>query len=166
MTRSRGGSLSPALVERLSQRDIARRLGVALPLVTIDPEGHPHPMVVSYLEVRAYDSGTLGLVIHAASGSARNLRERRVATLIVIEPDLTVYVKTRTVDGPLDVTGGEEVGLGYFLLEVEEVVQDSPAGWEAGMKITSGVRYAPPPSLEEPWARVTLAALAAPRARA
>ncbi len=166
MTRSRGGSLSPALVERLSQRDIARRLGVALPLVTIDPEGHPHPMVVSYLEVRAYDSGTLGLVIHAASGSARNLRERRVATLIVIEPDLTVYVKTRTVDGPLDVTGGEEMGLGYFLLEVEEVVQDSPAGWEAGMKITSGVRYAPPPSLEEPWARVTLAALAAPRARA
>jgi hypothetical protein len=166
MTRSRGGSLSPALIERLSQRDVARRLGAALPLVTVDGQGHPHPMVVSYLEVRAYDSGTLGLVIHARSGSARNLRERHVATLLVIEPDVTVYVKTRAVDGPLDVPGGEGMGLGYFLLQVEEVVEDTPAGWEAGMKITSGLRYAPPPSLDEPWARVTLAALAAPRARA
>lgn len=123
-------------------------------------------MVVSYLEVRAYDPGTLGLVIHARSGSARNLSERRVGTLLVIEPDVTVYVKTRTVDGPLDVRGGEGMGLGYFLLEVEEIIEDSPAGWEAGMTITSGVRYAPPPSLDEPWARITLAALAAPRARA
>lgn len=166
MTRSRGTSLSPALVERFSQRDLARRLGTALPLVTLDAQGHPHPMVVSYLEVRAYDPGTLGLVIHARSGSARNLSERRVGTLLVIEPDVTVYVKTRTVDGPLDVPGGEGMGLGYFLLEVEEVIEDSPAGWEAGMTITSGVRYAPPPSLDEPWARITLAALAAPRARA
>ncbi len=166
MTRSRGTSLTPALVERFSQRDLARRLGTALPLVTVDARGHPHPMVVSYLEIRAYDPGTLGLVIHARSGSARNLAEQRVGTLLVIEPDLTVYVKTRTVDGPLDVPGGEEMGLGYFLLEVEEVLEDSPAGWEAGMRITSGVRYAPAPPLDEPWARVTLAALAAPRARA
>jgi hypothetical protein len=166
MTRSRSTSLSPALVDRFSQREIAARVGTALPLVTLDAQGHPHPMVVTYLEVRAYDSGTVGLVIHAASGSARNLRERRVGTLIVIEPDVTVYVKTRVVDGPLDVAGGEGMGLGYFLLEVEEVVEDAPAGWEAGMKITSGVRYAPAPSLEERWARVTLAALAAPRARA
>ncbi len=166
MTRSLGTSLSPALVERFSQRDLARRLGTALPLVTLDAQGHPHPMLVSYLEVRTYDPGTLGLVIQARSGSARNLRERRVGTLLVIEPDVTVYVKTRTVDGPLDVPGGEGMGLGYFLLGVEEVVEDSPAGWEAGMKIASGVRYAPPPSLDEPWARVTLAALAAPRARA
>jgi hypothetical protein len=166
MTRSRGSSLSPALVERFSQKDVAHRLGAALPLVTLDAGGRPHPMVVSYLELRAYDPGTIGLVIHARSGSARNLRERHVATLIVIEPDVTVYVKARTVDGPLEVPGGEGMGLGYFLLEVEEVVEDSPAGWEAGMKISSGLRYAPPPSLDEPWARVTLAALAAPRARA
>lgn len=166
MTRSRDTSLSPALVERFSQRDLAQRLGTALPLVTLDADGRPHPMVISYLEVRAYDPRTLGLVIHARSGSARNLLERRVGTLLVIDSDVTVYVKTRTVDGPLDVPGGERMGLGYFLLEVEEVVEDSPAGWEAGMKITSGIRYAPAPSLDEPWAHVTLAALATPRARA
>ncbi|HUF91059.1 MAG TPA: hypothetical protein VMR23_01705 [Candidatus Limnocylindria bacterium] len=166
MTRSLGTSLSPALVERFSQQDLTARLGAALPFVTLDAQERPHPMLVSYLEVRAYDAGTLGLVIQARSGSARNLRDRQVGTLLVVEPDVTVYVKTRTVDGPLPVPGGEGLELGYFLLEVTAVVEDSPAGWEGGMAITGGLRYAPPPSLDEPWARVTLAALAAPRARA
>jgi hypothetical protein len=34
------------------------------------------------------------------------------------------------------------------------------------MRITTPIRYEPPPTLDEPWARATLAALAAPRARA
>jgi hypothetical protein len=166
MTRSVGTSLTPALVERLSQRDLRQRLGVALPLVTQDASGRPHPMLLSYLELRAYDGRTLGLVIQEASGSATNLVQRRVATLLVVEPDAIVYVKLRALDGPLSVAGGEDFGLGYFLLEVEQVVEDSAAAWEAGMRVTGAIRYAPPPRLDEPWAQATLAALAAPRARA
>jgi hypothetical protein len=86
--------------------------------------------------------------------------------LLVIEPDVTVYVKLRVVDGPLSVAGAPEYGLGYFLLEVDEVLEDAAADWEGGMRITSGLRYAPAPTLDEPWARATLAALAEPRARA
>jgi hypothetical protein len=166
MTRSRGPALPPELLERLSQRDLARRLGVALPFVTVDADGRPHPMLLSYLEVRAYDPGTLGLVILASSRSARNLRERGAGTLLVLEPDTIAYVKTRALDGPLPVAGGEALGLGYFLLGVEDVLEDAAAEWEGGMRITSPVHYHPAPSLEEPWARATLAALAAPRARA
>ena len=166
MTRSLGSALTPALVDRLSQRDITRRLGTALPFVTVDPEGRPHPMLLSYLEIRAYDSGTVGLVIGARTRSARNLAERGTATLLAIEPDVTVYVKLRVVDGPLPVADSGEYGLGYFLLAVEEVLEDAAADWEGGMRITSAVRYAPPPALDEPWARATLAALAEPRARA
>jgi hypothetical protein len=166
MTRSVGSSLSPALVDRLSQRDLTERLGVGLPFVTQDAQGRPHPMLLSYLELRAYDARTLGLVIQEASGSAGNLVQRRVATLIVVEPDAIVYVKLRAVDGPLSVEGGEEFGLGYFLLEVEQVLEDSAADWEGGMRITGAIRYAPPPTLAEPWARATLVALASPRARA
>ena len=132
----------------------------------MDAENRPHPMLLSYLELRAYDTRTVGLVIGARSGSGRNLVERPTATLIVVEPDATVYVKLRPVDGPLPVAGADEMGLGYFLLEVDQVLEDSAADWEAGMRITHGLRYAPPPTLEEPWARATLAALAAPRARA
>ena len=123
-------------------------------------------MLLSYLEIRAYDAKTLGLVIQAGSGSARNLVERGVGTLLVVELDAVVYVKTRALDGPLPVFGGEEAGLGYFLLEVEEVLEDSAADWEAGMRITGSAQYRPAPTLEEPWARATLGALAAPRARA
>jgi hypothetical protein len=166
MTRQVGRALTPALVERFSQRDLRRRLGIALPFVTVDRDGRPHPMLLSYLEVRAYDSGTMAIVIQTGSGSARNLVERGTGTLVTVESDATVYVKTRVVDGPLPVTGGDAQGLGYFLLAVEEVLEDSAAEWEAGMRITGAMRYEPSPTLDEPWARATLAALAQPRARA
>ena len=166
MTRSLGRSLSQALVERFAQRDLARRLGAALPFVTIDAQGRPHPMLLSYLEIRAYDTRTVGLVIGARTRSARNLTERGTGTLLAIETDVTVYVKLRIIDGPLPVPGAGEYGLGYFLLEVDEVLDDAAAEWEGGMRITSGIRYAPAPTLDEPWARATLAALAEPRARA
>jgi hypothetical protein len=166
MTRSLGRALSQALVERFSQRDLGGRLGAALPFITVDPDGRPHPMLLSYLEIKTYDTRTVGLVIGARTRSARNLVERGAATLLAIEADMTVYVKLRTVDGPLPVADGGEYGLGYFLLEVDEVLEDAAAEWEGGMRITSGVRYAPAPTLDEPWARATVAALAEPRARA
>jgi hypothetical protein len=166
MTRSLGPALTEALVDRFSQRDLRSRLGVALPLVTVDADGRPHPMLLSYLEVRAYDPRTVGLVMLGRSRSATNLVERGTATLMAVEPDGTVYVKLRAVDGPLPVEGGGEYGLGYFLLEVEDVLEDAAADWEAGMRITDPIRYAPAPTLDEPWARATLAALAIPRARA
>ena len=166
MSRAVHPSLTPALIARFAQSDLPRRLGVALPLVTVDRDGRPHPMLVTYLELRAYDTRTVGLVINGDSGSARNLVERRVATLIVVEPDAVIYVKLRTVDGPLDVAGGEKLGLNYFLLEVEQVIEDAAAGWEAGMSITSAPRYAPTPGLDAPWIRITLDALKSPRARA
>src|SRR5262249_21301302 len=134
--------------------------------VTIDVENRPHPMLLSYLELRAYGTRTMGLVIGARSRSGRNLVERPTATLIVVEPDTTVYVKLRTVDGPLPVDDASEMGLGYFLREVEEVLEHAAADGEAGMRTTPPLRYEPPPTLEEPWARATLAALATPRARA
>ena len=164
MTRSLGRALTPELVERFSQRDLVHRLGAGLPFVTIDADGRPHPMLLSYLELRAYDAATIGLVILARSRSARNLVERHAGTLLVIEPEATVYLKMRALDGPLPVEGGGDWGLGYFLMEVEEVLEDAAAEWEAGMRITQGVRYTPPPTLEEPWAKATLAALAKPRA--
>jgi hypothetical protein len=165
VSRSLGAALPPALLDRLSQRDLEPRLGVGLPFLTIDRAGRPHAMLVSYLEIRAYDSGTLGLVIQARSTTARNLAERAAGTLLIVEPDGVLYVKARTVDGPLEVRDDAGLGLGYFLLAVDEVLEDAPADWEGGMHITSAIQYRPVPSLDAPWARATLAALAAPRAR-
>ena len=166
MTRSHGPALPDELVGRLAQRDLEQRLGVGLPFVTVDAEARPHPMLLSYLELRAYDPGSIGLVVQARSRSARNLVERGTGTLLIVEPDTIVYIKLRTLDGPLPIPGGDPFGLGYFLLAVEDVLEDSATEWEGGLRITAGITYRPVPSLAEPWARATLAALATPRARA
>ncbi len=158
MSRSLGPELPPDLVARLSQADLSHHLGKALPLITVDAAGRPHPMLLSYLEVRAVDPKTIRIVIGARSRSAKNLLERQPATLLIVEPERTVYVKARATDGPYPVAGLPDSGL--FVLTVEEALEDAPAEWEGGMRITGGLTYAPVPSLDEPWAKATLEALA------
>jgi hypothetical protein len=164
MSRVIGRTLTGELLERLSQRHLEEHIGAALPLITVDADGRPHPMTVSYLELRAYDAATVGLVIQAGSGSARNLERRGVATLVIMDAGLVAYVKLRLVDGPLPVV--EEERLAYFLLGVDEVREDAASPEEGGARIVAGARYAPVPALDSAWARVTLAAVARPRARA
>ncbi len=157
MSRSLGPRLPADLMARLSQVELAAHLGKAIPLITLDAEGRPHPMLLSYLEVRAQDPRTIRIVIGAGSQSARNLVERRVATLLLVEPEQTVYVKARTRTGPAPVEDLPNCGL--FVLGVEDVLEDAPTEWESGIRVTGGVRYAPPPSLDKAWVRATLKAL-------
>ena len=156
MARSLGAALPARLVARLSQSDLVPLLGRALPLVTLDAEGRPHPMLCSYLELLAVSPTLLRLAIAARSSSARNLQDRGAATLLVIEPEHTMYVKCRASGVPLLV--GE---LARFELRVEDVSEDSAAEWETGAGITSGLTSAPAPDLGSPEARAILAALRA-----
>ncbi len=158
MSRSLGPALPPDLAARLSQAELSRHLGKAIPLITVDAAGFPHPMLLSYLEVRAADPKTLRIVMGGRSRSARNLLERQVATFLIVEPEATVYIKARAVEGPRSVPGLPDFAL--FVLTVEDVLEDAPAEWEGGMRITGGVAYARAPALDEPWARATLDALA------
>lgn len=156
MSESLGASLPPDLLAALDQSDLSRHLGRALPLVTVDGAGRPHPMLLSYLEVLALSPQRLRIVIGAGSLSAQNLQARGAATLLVVEPERTVYVKCRA-RGAAPVVGA----LRRFDLEVEDVLADRPADWEGGLRITSGITYAPA-SLDTPIARQTLAALRSP----
>ena len=154
MSRSLGAALPPALLTRLSQGDLPSLLGLALPFVTLGADGSLHPMLCSYLEWLAVDARTLRLAIAAASRSARNLEARRVGTLLVIEPDRTVYVKCRAMGAP------RRLGdLARFTLSVEDVLDDRPAEAEGDARIVSGITYRPPPALDAPWVRALLAAL-------
>ena len=156
MSRSLGSALPPELVARFSQTDLASRLGRGLPFLTRAADGTLHPMLCSYLEWLAVDARTLRVAIAARSRSARNLEERGVGTLLVIEPGLTVYVKCRATGAPL--RSGE---LARFDLAVEDVLEDTPTAEEGDVRITSGITYAPVPTLEEPWVAAVLGALRA-----
>ena len=158
MSRSLGPALTPALQARLSQAELPARLGRAVPLMTVDAAGRPHPMLCSYLELLAVDARTIRVAIAAGGGSARNLAERRAATLVLIEPGLVVYVKCRAAGPPLALGA-----LARFDLAVEDVLEDVATGWEEGIGITSGIAYAPLPDLDAPEAQAVLAALRVPR---
>ena len=82
MSRSLGPALPADLLAQLSQADLESQLGRAMPFVTQDADGTPHPMLCSYLEWLAVDATTLRLAIAAGSRSARNLEARRVGTLL------------------------------------------------------------------------------------
>lgn len=156
MSRSLGAALPAALLAQLSQADLAARLGRGLPFITLGADGTLHPMLSSYLEWLAVDARTLRLVIAAGSRSARNLEERGVGTLLLVEPAQTVYVKCRATGAPL-----RRDGLARFSLTVEDVLEDVPTEDEGSARITSGIGYAPAPSLEAAWVRAVLGALRA-----
>ena len=139
---------------RLSQKDLPQLLGRALPLLTLDDQGRPHPMLCSYLELLAVGPTIIRLALAARSSARRNLEARGVATLIIAEPDVTMYIKCRAGGRPIVV--GELV---RFDLAVEDVLEDSAAEYEEGAEITGGITYAPVPALDSEWARATLAVL-------
>ena len=156
MSRSLGPGLPPGLVTRFSQTALPSLLGRGLPFLTLAADGTLHPMLCSYLEWLAVDARTLRLAIAAESRSARNLEERGVGTLLLVEPTLTIYIKCRAMGAPLRL--GD---LARFSLAVEDVLEDSPTAEEGDARITGGITYAPTPSLEEPWVKAVLAALLA-----
>jgi hypothetical protein len=153
-------ALTADLLEVLSQAGLEARLDRALPLVTLDAEGRPHPMLCSYLELLAVDTQTIRVAIAAESGSARNLEARLVATLLIVEAERTVYVKARA-SGPPVVHGR----LARFDLAVEEVLEDAADPSEGDVRITAGITYGPPPRLDDPRVKEVMAALGLPRPR-
>ena len=154
MSRSLGSALPARLLARFSQTDLPALLGRGLPFLTLAADGTLHPMLCSYLEWLAVDARTLRLAIAARSRSARNLEERGVGTLLLVEPGLTIYIKGRAMGAPLRV--GE---LARFSLAVEDVLEDAPTAEEGDVAITGGITYAPVPALGEAWVRAVLAAL-------
>jgi flavin reductase (DIM6/NTAB) family NADH-FMN oxidoreductase RutF len=154
MTKSLGALLPAPLEERLSQRDLPRLLGHALPLLTLDDRGRPHPMLCSYLELLAVSPAVIRVAIAARSSARRNLEARPAATLIVAEPELTMYVKCLASTPPLVVDE-----LVRFELVVDDVLEDAAADYEAGARIVGGLTYAPVPALDSEWARTVLAVL-------
>src|SRR5262249_3546524 len=151
VARSLGAALPPDLLAALSQSDLPSRLHRALSVVTVDTVARPHPMLCSYIEVLAVDRTTIRLAIAAAGSSARNLEDRRAATLIVVEPERTVYVKCRATGVPLSAGA-----LKRFVLKVEDVLEDAADPSEGPVRITSGITYGPAPSIDDPRVKVTL----------
>jgi hypothetical protein len=69
--------------------------GTAVPICTLDADGFPHPAMLSYAELAADAPDAFRAAIYGSSTTARNLRARRLLTLLFVDAGVTCYVKAR-----------------------------------------------------------------------
>jgi hypothetical protein len=135
-----GTELPDDLYERLRGDRPEEYAGKAILLSTLDAEGWPHPSMLSYFEVVAFDRRNLRLAANAGSSTAENMRRRAVATLSIIDERLAYYVKGRVAELGRELHSSPHNSA--FNLAVERVLADEAnEEYEAGAYVTGGVTY-------------------------
>ncbi|HKD10909.1 MAG TPA: hypothetical protein VKE50_02495 [Thermoanaerobaculia bacterium] len=82
-----------------SGEGFAARHGVALPFVTVDPEGYPRAALLSFGEIRARSRQELTVAVRAGSHTAANLIRRRTAMISYLARGHAVWVQVRAGRG-------------------------------------------------------------------
>src|SRR5678809_660550 len=93
MAQLRTKELTDDLVRRLSGAEIESLAALAIVICTVDAGGWPHPAMLSYFEVAAVDRQNARLAVYNDSRTCANMRERGKATLIIVDSNLTCYVR-------------------------------------------------------------------------
>lgn len=136
------GGLPAGAAARLDGRDLPARVGWAIPVCTVDPDGFPHPALLSCGELVALDARRLWLALFRESRSLANLRRNGGLTLILVDAGLTCYVKARAAVAADPLPGFPH--LAAIAAEVEAVLEDAPRPeHEGSARIIEGIRYAP-----------------------
>ena len=132
--------LSGDLYARLSGAALDSLEDKAVVLVTVDADGWPHPAMLSYFEIAAPDRANVRLAIHAGSRTTANLRDRRKATLILIDRRLVCYIKGDAEQlAPAMRTAAHNAKVN---VRIEQVLTDAPdPRLEPGAYVSDGVRY-------------------------
>jgi hypothetical protein len=155
VSRSVGQQLPAAVRQLLDGSDLAGRAGLTFLLLTTDDADWPQVAMLSVGELVEADAHTLraGLWLH--SGSAKNLTRNGRGTLVVIAGGNGYYVRVAAERG-VDLDLGAEGRLAYFVLRIEDVLEDT-ADYAT---LTSGVtfRLKAPDQVVPRWER-TVAAL-------
>ena len=136
MPRSLGDQLPDSLCRLLDGSELASREGLTFMLLTTDDAGWPHMALLSVGELVAIDVRTLraGLWLH--SSTSKNLTQAGRAMLTLIADGNGYYVRLAARRGA-DLELGAEGRLAYFVMQVEDVQEDS-ADYAT---LTSGVTF-------------------------
>ncbi len=136
-----GDTLPPLLLERLGAgRAPAPLEFTAIPICTVDPDGLPHPAMLSYAELAADDERSMHAVVHGGSSTARHLRQQGRIALLFVDAEGIYYVKA-IVTGP-DTPHPTALGMTIFPLAVVAVLADAvDTSREPAAVITSGIVF-------------------------
>lgn len=138
--RDLGPELSDDLVHHLDGTDIASKSDKAVLICTVGPDGWPHPAMLSYFEVVAKNRRTVQIAAYATSRSSENMRERGKATLILVDRQLTCYVKGSVQQIAPSMRAASHNA--RLEMHVERVLVDEPhKALEPDAFVSSGITY-------------------------
>ena len=136
VTRSLGKELPDSVRGLLDGSELAQREGLTFLLLTNDEDGWPQVAMLSVGELVAAAPDVLhaGLWLH--SGTSKNLTRSGRATMVVIAEGNGYYIRVNATRGE-DLQLGADGRLAYFVLQIEDVQEDS-ADYA---KLTTGITF-------------------------
>lgn len=141
MSTQLGSTLPPALRDRLAGG--APGFGnTAVPICTIDPDGFPHPALVTAADVAPTAPDRLRIVLYAGTRTAKHLAENGLITLLFVDEHGVHYVKAHA-DAPPQPDPSRHAFC-VADLRIASVLEDAPdPGREGGAAVVSGIRFRP-----------------------
>jgi hypothetical protein len=136
MTRSLGTQLPDSVWRLLDGSDVAGREGLTFLLVTTDDSGWPHVAMLSVGELVAPDPSTLRAALWLHSTATKNLSRDGRGLLTIVANGNGYYVRLAARRGA-DLDLGTEGRLAYFVLQIEDILEDSTDY----ATLTSGVTF-------------------------
>jgi hypothetical protein len=127
------------LEEMLSGKGFRARKRLALPFLTVDPEGFPRAALLTLSEVRANSRSALCVAVQAGSHTAANLIRRPKAALYYLARNWAAWIQATAGHGRAsDADPDRQI----FPLAVFRVKVDRAGPREADAALTSGPTFA------------------------
>lgn len=125
----------------LGGKGFRERKRLALPFLTIDPEGFPRAALLTLSEVRALSPTELSVAVQSGSRTAANLIRRQKAALYFLAHDCAAWIQVTAGHGRVCDADPERQ---IFPLAVYRVKLDRGTKQEEGVELLSGPTYASP----------------------
>jgi flavin reductase (DIM6/NTAB) family NADH-FMN oxidoreductase RutF len=123
----------------LSGKGFHSRKCLALPFLTVDPEGFPRAALLTLSEVRAISREGLSVAVQAGSRTAANLIRRQKAAVCYLARNWAAWIQTTAGQGR---TCDADPERQIFPLAVFRVKIDQARTSEAGIELLSGPTFA------------------------
>ena len=133
------------LEETLSGKAFRERKRLALPFLTIDPEGFPRAALLTFSEVRALSRNQITVAVQSGSRTAANLIRRQKAALCFLAKDCAAWIQATAGHGRVCDSDPERQ---IFPLAVHRVKVDRGSRNEEEVELLSGPTYSTPEGQE------------------
>ncbi len=133
------------LEEILAGKAFKEHKHLALPFLTIDPEGFPRAALLTLSEVRAVSRTELSVAVQSGSRTAANLIRRQKAALCFLARNCAAWIQATAGHGRVC---GVDPERQIFPLTVFRVKVDRGSAREEGVELLAGPTYACPDGQE------------------